>query len=97
MIWYGGDYNPEQWPESVWPEDVELMRRAGVNLATVGVFSWARIQPAEGEFDFDWLDRVIGLLHDGGILEEGPPARVLKTPREERTRSFLARFSEFNF
>jgi beta-galactosidase len=67
VIWYGGDYNPEQWPEDVWPEDVELMRRAGVSLATVGVFSWARIQPAEGEFDFDWLDRVIGLLHGGGI------------------------------
>ncbi|GIJ72354.1 beta-galactosidase [Virgisporangium ochraceum] len=67
MIWYGGDYNPEQWPESVWPEDIDLMRRAGVTLATVGVFSWARIQPAEGEFDFDWLDRVIGLLDDGGI------------------------------
>lgn len=67
MIWYGGDYNPEQWPESVWPDDVRLMRRAGVTLATVGVFSWARIQPDEGVFDFDWLDRVLGLLHDGGI------------------------------
>jgi beta-galactosidase len=67
VIWYGGDYNPEQWPESVWPDDVKLMRTAGVTLATVGVFSWARIQPAEGEFDFDWLDRVLGLLHDGGI------------------------------
>jgi beta-galactosidase len=67
VIWYGGDYNPEQWPESVWPEDIELMRRAGVSMATVGVFSWARIQPAEGEFDFDWLDRVLGLLDDGGI------------------------------
>ena len=67
MIWYGGDYNPEQWPESVWPDDVRLMRKAGVTLATVGVFSWARIQPAEGEFDFDWLDRVLDLLHGGGI------------------------------
>src|SRR3954454_1411869 len=66
-IYYGGDYNPEQWPEDVWREDVDLMRRAGVNLATVGVFSWARIQPDEGIFDYDWLDRVIELLHANDI------------------------------
>jgi beta-galactosidase len=67
VIYYGGDYNPEQWPEDVWLEDVRLMRRAGVNLATVGVFSWARIQPDEGVYDYDWLDRVIDLLHENGI------------------------------
>ena len=66
-IWYGGDYNPEQWPEEVWDDDVRLMRRAGVTMATVGVFSWARIQPDEGEFDYDWLDRVIDKLHAGGV------------------------------
>src|SRR6266511_122066 len=66
-IYYGGDYNPEQWPEDVWREDVRVMRRTGVNLATVGVFSWARIQPDEGVFDYDWLDRVIDLLHENGI------------------------------
>ena len=66
-VWFGGDYNPEQWPEEVWQEDVRLMRRAGVNLATVGVFSWARIQPDEGVFDYGWLDRVIELLHGNGI------------------------------
>jgi len=67
MIHFGGDYNPEQWPEKVWTADVELMRRAGVNLVTVGVFAWARLQPAPDEFDFGWLDRVLGLLGDGGI------------------------------
>ena len=66
-VWYGGDYNPEQWPEEVWDSDVRLMRRAGVTIATVGVFSWARIQPDEGVFDYDWLDRVIDKLHAGGI------------------------------
>ncbi|WP_367127105.1 beta-galactosidase [Saccharothrix sp. HUAS TT1] len=64
---YGGDYNPEQWPEEVWAEDVELMRRAGVNTVTVGVFSWARIEPRPGERDFGWLDRVLDLLHAGGV------------------------------
>ena len=66
-IWYGGDYNPEQWPEEVWDEDVRLMQRGGVTLATVGVFSWARLEPREGEFDFGWLDRVLDGLHAGGI------------------------------
>ncbi|WP_440104866.1 beta-galactosidase [Streptosporangium sp. H16] len=64
---YGGDYNPEQWPEEVWKEDVALMRRAGVNLVSVGVFSWARLEPSPGVHDFGWLDRVLDLLHDGGI------------------------------
>ncbi|WP_210481071.1 beta-galactosidase [Naasia sp. SYSU D00948] len=66
-IWYGGDYNPEQWPEEVWQEDVQLMQRAGVNLATVGVFSWAKLEPRPGEYDFEWLDRVLDGLHAGGV------------------------------
>ncbi|MEU5784033.1 beta-galactosidase [Micromonospora lupini] len=66
-IYFGGDYNPEQWPEETWAEDVELMRRAGVNLVSVGIFSWALLEPAPGRFEFGWLDRVLDLLHDGGI------------------------------
>ncbi|GAA3591349.1 beta-galactosidase [Nonomuraea rosea] len=66
-MYFGGDYNPEQWPEEVWLEDVRLMREAKVNLATVGVFSWARLEPSEGVYDFGWLDRVMNLLHDNGI------------------------------
>ncbi|WP_422739062.1 beta-galactosidase [Micromonospora sp. WMMD729] len=66
-IYFGGDYNPEQWPEQTWSEDVELMRRAGVNLVSVGIFSWALLEPHPGRFEFDWLDRVLDLLHDGGI------------------------------
>ncbi|GGX85090.1 beta-galactosidase [Streptomyces fructofermentans] len=64
---YGADYNPEQWPREVWEEDVRLMREAGVNLVSVGIFSWARIQPARDEWDFGWLDEVMDLLHAGGI------------------------------
>ena len=64
---FGGDYNPEQWPEDVWAEDAALMRQAGVNLVTVGVFSWARLEPSPGEWDFGWLDRVLALLHRNGI------------------------------
>jgi beta-galactosidase len=64
---YGGDYNPEQWPEEVWAEDVRLMHEAGVNFVTVGVFSWALLEPSEGLFEFGWLDRVLDLLHENGI------------------------------
>lgn len=64
---FGGDYNPEQWPESVWAEDVALMREAGVNLVSLGIFSWALLEPAEGEYDLSLLDKVISLLHEGGI------------------------------
>ncbi len=66
-IYFGGDYNPEQWPEETWSEDVDLMRQAGVNLVSVGIFSWALLEPSAGRFEFGWLDRVLDLLHDGGI------------------------------
>lgn len=66
-IWYGGDYNPDQWPQQTWDEDVELMQRGGITMATVGVFSWAKLEPREGEFDFEWLDTVLDKLHAGGV------------------------------
>ena len=65
---YGGDYNPEQWPEEVWAEDVALMREAGVNLVSLGIFSWALLEPAAGDYDFGWLDRILALLHENGIF-----------------------------
>ncbi|MFF3865859.1 beta-galactosidase [Micromonospora sp. NPDC001898] len=71
---YGGDWNPEQWPERVWREDVDLMRRARVNLVTVGVFAWSRLEPAPARYDFDWLDRALDLLGEHGI------AAALATP-----------------
>ena len=66
-IWYGGDYNPDQWPEEVWDDDVRLMKKAGVNLVSIGIFSWAKIETSEGVYDFDWLDRIIDKLGEAGI------------------------------
>ncbi|HJW01538.1 MAG TPA: beta-galactosidase [Arthrobacter sp.] len=66
-IAYGGDYNPEQWPREVWQEDVRLMKEAGVNLVTLAVFSWSRLETADGVYDFDWLDDVMDLMHANGI------------------------------
>lgn len=73
-IAYGGDYTPEQWPREVWEEDVALMREAGVNLVSIGIFAWALLEVREGEFDFGWLDDVIDLLHRNGIsVDLGTP------------------------
>lgn len=74
---FGGDYNPEQWPEHVWDEDVRLMREAGVTMVSVGIFSWALLEPSPGVYDFGWLDRNLDLLHDGGIrVDLGTPTVV---------------------
>ncbi|GAA2678167.1 beta-galactosidase [Actinoplanes palleronii] len=67
MLFFGGDYNPEQWPEEVWAEDVALMRQAGVTIVSLGVFAWSHLEPEEGRFDFGWLDRIMDQLHAGGI------------------------------
>jgi len=77
---YGGDYNPEQWPEHVWSEDVALMREAGVTLVTVGVFSWALLEPKEGSYEFGWLDRVLDLLHEGGVAVDLATATASPPP-----------------
>jgi beta-galactosidase len=66
-VFYGGDYNPEQWPEETWREDARLMNEAGVNLVSLGIFSWARLEPQPGAYDFAWLDRVMDLLHEHGV------------------------------
>ncbi len=71
---YGGDYNPEQWPRETWAEDVRLMREAGVTFVSVGIFSWAVLEPREGEFDFTLLDEVLDLMHRHGIaVDLGTP------------------------
>ncbi|MGN9781459.1 beta-galactosidase [Nonomuraea sp. ZG12] len=64
---FGADYNPEQWPREVWDEDVRAMRAAGVNIVALAIFSWARIQPREDVWDFDWLDEAMDLLHAHGV------------------------------
>lgn len=64
---YGADYNPEQWPREVWAEDARLMQEAGVNLVSLGIFSWALLERTEGNFDFGWLDEIMDLLHAHGV------------------------------
>jgi beta-galactosidase len=80
VIWYGGDYNPEQWPEEVWAEDTRLMQEAGVTMVSLGIFSWAMLEPREGEFEFGWLDRVMDGLHAGGVRVDLATATASSPP-----------------
>ena len=74
QIRFGGDYNPEQWSRETWLEDIELMQQAGINMVSIGIFSWALLEPREGEYDFSFLDDIIGLLGAAGIhVDLGTP------------------------
>lgn len=73
---HGADYNPEQWldmPE-ILERDIELMKKAGINCVSVGIFSWVSLEPQEGVYTFDWLENVINRLYENGIYT------VLATP-----------------
>lgn len=66
-IAYGGDYNPEQWPRETWEQDARLMGEAGVSVVSLGIFSWALLEPEQGRFDLDWVGEVMDLMHRSGV------------------------------
>jgi beta-galactosidase len=68
MFFFGADYYPEQWPQERWPEDARLMKAAGFNVVRLAEFAWSKMEPSEGNFNFDWLDCVLKLMHDQGIM-----------------------------
>lgn len=67
FLWYGGDYNPDQWDEETVKRDMELFKKANVNLVVLPVFSWAKLEPEEGVYQFDWLDRILEILQENQI------------------------------
>ena len=64
----GAAWYPEQWPESRWERDLELMQQAHINLVRIGEFAWARMEPSEGVYDLDWLERSVNLAGKRGIF-----------------------------
>lgn len=79
-ILHGGDYNPEQWLDrpDILEEDIRLMKKAGVNAVTLGVFSWSVSEPSEGVYEFDWLEQIMDRLYENGIYT------ILATPSGAR-------------
>lgn len=66
-IVYGGDYNPEQWPEEIWADDMRLLKEANIDIVTLNVFSWAALQPSEETYDFSKLDKIMEIVRDNGL------------------------------
>jgi beta-galactosidase len=66
-MFYGGDYNPEQWSRETWEEDIRMFKLAGIDVVTLNVFTWALNQPDEETYHFEWLDEIIDLLYSNGI------------------------------
>ena len=66
-ILYGGDYNPEQWPEEIWEEDMRILKLAHIDILTLNVFNWAMLQPDENTYDFSKLDKIMNMVRDNGF------------------------------
>ncbi|MCD8323754.1 MAG: beta-galactosidase [Clostridiales bacterium] len=66
---YGGDYNPDQWLEypEILSEDIRLMKKAHINTVSLGIFAWAKLEPEDGVYDFDWMEEIIDRLYENGI------------------------------
>lgn len=66
-ILYGGDYNPEQWPEEIWAEDMRLFKLARIDIVTLNVFSWAELQTDDDEYHFEKLDKIMTLVRANNL------------------------------
>jgi len=89
-IVHGGDYNPDQWIETpeIWDEDMRLMKLAHINSATVGIFSWAMLEPEEGVYNFEWLDNLMDKMYENGI------GVILATPSGARPAWLAEKYPE---
>jgi beta-galactosidase len=85
---HGGDYNPDQWPEAVWQEDMRLMKLANCNTMSAAIFAWVKLEPEEGRIEFGWLDRIMDLLAENGGYA------VLATPSGARPAWLSHRYPE---
>lgn len=89
-ILHGGDYNPEQWLDrpDLLEEDVRMMKKAGMNSASLGIFAWSAYEPVEGEYHFEWLKDCIDRLYANGVYT------VLATPSGAKPAWLSERYPE---
>ena len=73
---YGGDYNPEQWPEETWEEDMRLLKLAHIDIVTLNVFSWASLQSGDDVYHFEKLDKIMALVKKHGMKVCLPQGRI---------------------
>ncbi|MDO5747805.1 MAG: beta-galactosidase [Actinomycetaceae bacterium] len=87
-IYYGGDYNPEQWDDKIIADDIQHMQEARVNLVSLGIFAWSVIEPESESYRFEWLDRVLDQLEQAEICVDmatgtaSPPSWLIKKHSE---------------
>ncbi len=89
-LMHGGDYNPDQWLDrpDILEKDIELMKKAGINEVSLGIFSWSMYEPTEGNFDFSWLRKIMDNLYENGIYT------ILATPSGARPAWLDAKYPE---
>jgi len=89
MFYFGADYYPEHWSEDRWTVDADLMAEAGFNIVRLAEFAWSKMEPKEGHYEFDWLDKAMGLLSDRGIKI------LLGTPSASPPPWLMSKYPEF--
>ena len=87
---HGGDYNPEQWIRTpgVWDEDFRLMKLAGCNAISLGIFAWGMLEPEEGRFEFGWMDTIFEKAQQHGVRV------ILATPGGARPAWMALKYPE---
>lgn len=87
---HGGDYNPEQWLDrpDILKTDVEYFKKAHINTVSLGIFSWAMLEPREGEYNFQWLEEIVENLYQNGI------STILATPSGARPKWLADKYPE---
>ncbi|HUI44234.1 MAG TPA: beta-galactosidase, partial [Terriglobia bacterium] len=85
---YGVDYYPETWSESQREKDAQMMQAAGINFVRLAEFAWVKMEPSEGRYDFEWLDRALKVLNAHGIKA------VLGTPSASPPAWLMAKYPD---
>jgi beta-galactosidase len=84
----GAAWYPEQWPESRWDQDLSLMEAAHLHVVRIGEFAWSRMEPQEGRYDLNWLERAVRLAEKHHI------AVVLGTPTDAPPAWLTSKYPE---